>query len=153
MTTPARLRARLTDAELRPQRPSVEVLIPDQPGVMSRLRRAAAFLFRRRPEPGRRVRVYRLRGQRDITIATVAAYQEVVSLLTAMTDDGVEPTPEDWAYFVLAARDVIFYDEMSAQIAADIPITAWAEYLAFFGDVCRREMAANPALAPQTTRT
>ena len=83
MTTPPVQRARLTDAQLRPHRPTVEVLVPAGGGLLAKIGRGVKTVLRiRQAEDGRAIQVYRMNGQRDVSLSTMAAYQEVVDLLT-----------------------------------------------------------------------
>ena len=56
-----------------------------------------------RPKMPSAIQIYRMRGQREISLETIAAYQEVVDLLAAIAV-APKPLPEDWAYFYLCAK-------------------------------------------------
>ena len=147
MTTPPVQRARLTDAQLRPHRPTVEVLVPAGSGLLAKIGRGVKAILRmRQAESGRTIQVYRMNGQRDVSLSTMAAYQEVVDLLTRIVS-APQVLPEDWAYFIMCAKDVVFYDPMSVDVAMQIGIQEWAEHLRFFGEACRVARADQPTPA------
>ena len=106
MTTPPVQRARLTDAQLRPHRPTVEVLVPAGGGLLAKIGRGVKAALRMRQAKGWR-RSSRFTGcvasARSVW-ETIAAYQEVVDLLAAIAV-APKPLPEDWAYFYLCAND------------------------------------------------
>ena len=69
MTTPPPVqRARLTDAQLRPHRPTVEVLVPAGGGLLAKIGRGVKAILRmRQAEAGHAIQIYRMRGQRDVS--------------------------------------------------------------------------------------
>ena len=148
MTAPPVQRARLTDAQLRPHRPTVEVLVPAGGGLLAKVGRGVKAVLRmRQAADGRTIQIYRMRGQREISLETMAAYQEVVDLLAALAVDS-KSLPEDWAYFYLCANDCMFRDPIPPAVAATISISKWAEHLRFFGRACRAAQARQPVRPP-----
>ena len=149
MTTPPVQRARLTDAQLRPHRPTVEVLVPAGGGLLARIGRGVKAVLRmRQAESGRAIQIYRMRGQREISLETMAAYQEVVDLLAAIAVDRPSRYQRIGPTSISASTMTVFRDPIPPEVAATISISKWAEHLRFFGRACRAAQARQPVRPP-----